>query len=290
MEIEKFQKDLKFLPLNNLNKNAEILLFDFCDIKILREKYGVLGVLMGTLPLYPQQNYFLSIPLKLMLWEVIWIVENSSCKLIDYGSYKKKFYSLKTDYTTNKNNFIYLQKTKHKILQDQENKDLKDLNNPNVVVTFNDEKVNYDLLDEFEISLLKYLKIKLQKLKNGDEKLRIQDVISRYQTYKFFKQQNYFLSGGLNFGSNLIVYPDEPLKFHSQFIVKFDTIDLNELIISARLATSVRKSLVIIDDINEFYDNISDDSNLEKNNEMILEKLFENPKKQVFCIEWAGFG
>lgn len=62
--------------------DKKVLVFNLDDVKQLRN-YGILGVLIGTLPVAPQQNIFLNLPLELSIYEVIWLVENGLGRLVD---------------------------------------------------------------------------------------------------------------------------------------------------------------------------------------------------------------
>ena len=63
------------LPLVYCDSEPEVLIFNIDDIKKLRNDYNILGLLTGTLQQYPQQNIFLSVPMKLVIWEVLWLVK-----------------------------------------------------------------------------------------------------------------------------------------------------------------------------------------------------------------------
>lgn len=74
----------------------------------------------------------------------------------------------------------------------------------------------------------------------------------KYQSYKYFWSRGYYLTGGAKFGGDFLVYPGEPSRFHSQFILvcvetaaRFGALTLKELITYARMATSVKKTFVL---------------------------------------------
>lgn len=82
--------------------DKDVLIFELDDVKKLRS-LGILGVLIGSLPVAPQQNNFLGLPLKLTIYEVIWLVLNHHARLID-----NKRYSLdcKETFNNRKENFV----------------------------------------------------------------------------------------------------------------------------------------------------------------------------------------
>ena len=75
----------------------------------------------------------------------------------------------------------------------------------------------------------------------------------RYRAFKHFWSQGYFLTGGTKFGGDFLVYPGDPAKFHSQFILvcleepgfELGSLTFKQLITYARMATSVKKTFLL---------------------------------------------
>lgn len=74
----------------------------------------------------------------------------------------------------------------------------------------------------------------------------------KYHAFRYFWSRGFYLTGGAKFGADFLVYPGEPSRFHSQFILvcvesaaRFGALTLTELITYARMATSVKKTLVL---------------------------------------------
>lgn len=74
----------------------------------------------------------------------------------------------------------------------------------------------------------------------------------KYQVYKYFWSNGFYLTGGAKFGGDFLVYPDTPNDYHSQFIVvcietisQFRKLTLKELITYARMATCVKKTFIL---------------------------------------------
>lgn len=242
------------LPVVSLAQNPDVLIFDVRNIRILREKYGILGVLTGTLAQYPQQNFFLSVPLKLFIWEVIWLVESGKARLVDQARYRiEKARRLAEGGRIENDNRVLLSKNeKHDNLKNtQENRE------PNFVVTKNTDtsKKCEDFIAEYEIPLRDYLNAYIKS-----SSLKIEDILSRYHNFKYLKEMGFFMNPGLKFGGDLVIYPGDPLRFHSYSIVKFNMVDLQDLVVGGRLATSVKKNIIILGDeensSNDLNDNI----------------------------------
>jgi tRNA-splicing endonuclease subunit Sen34 len=70
-----------------------------------------------------------------------------------------------------------------------------------------------------------------------------------YPLFAHLHSKGYFLSPGLRFGCQYVVYPGDPLRFHSHFLaVAVDweqEIDLMELVGGGRLGTGVKKGFLI---------------------------------------------
>ncbi|KAH3670871.1 hypothetical protein OGAPHI_000582 [Ogataea philodendri] len=54
------------------------LVFSAEDSRSLREKYGIAGILTGTLPIAPQQSLLLGVPLRLSVEEVLYLYEKKA--------------------------------------------------------------------------------------------------------------------------------------------------------------------------------------------------------------------
>ncbi|EFN82687.1 tRNA-splicing endonuclease subunit Sen34, partial [Harpegnathos saltator] len=74
------------------------------------------------------------------------------------------------------------------------------------------------------------------------------DQLIRYKVYKDLHERGYYISSGDKFGGDFLVYPGDPIMFHSQFIVQCqcekEEISVIELIAKCRISCHVRKTLV----------------------------------------------
>ena len=101
---------------------------------------------------------------------------------------------------------------------------------------------------------------------------------SSYALFKHLHNEGYFLSPGLRFGCQFLVYPGDPLRFHSHFLAVSadwdEEIDLRDLVGGGRLGTGVKKSWLI--------GGPSLDEDCENGKPRVGEKV------RPFCIEWGG--
>lgn len=94
---------------------------------------------------------------------------------------------------------------------------------------------------------------------------------SRCAIFRDLREKGYFIGGGIKFGGEYLVYPGDPLRYHSHFVATVqDSFDSNirpmEVVAHGRLGTATKKTHLICawDDV-------------------------EN-KASYLSIEWAGFG
>ncbi|KAL8793658.1 MAG: hypothetical protein Q9195_003707 [Heterodermia aff. obscurata] len=103
---------------------------------------------------------------------------------------------------------------------------------------------------------------------------------SSYALFKRLHTADYFLSPGIRFGCQFLVYPGDPLRFHSHFLAVSadwdEEIDLLDLVGGGRLGTGVKKSWLIGGpSVNENEDRESGDPGV-------------GEEVRSFCIEWGG--
>lgn len=68
--------------------DKSVLIFDVDVVRKLRG-LGILGNLIGTLSVAPQQNNFMGLPLKLSNYEIVWLVDKKNAKLIKHTGIEK---------------------------------------------------------------------------------------------------------------------------------------------------------------------------------------------------------
>lgn len=90
--------------------------------------------------------------------------------------------------------------------------------------------------------------------------------------FRYFWSQNFYITSGYKFGGDYLLYPGDPMCFHSQFIVSIkqfhQPIMPKEIVLMGRLATNVKKTFLLAGPKDE-----------EKEEKEII----------AFSVEWAGF-
>ncbi|GMM36818.1 tRNA splicing endonuclease subunit [Saccharomycopsis crataegensis] len=140
--------------------------------------------------------------------------------------------------------------------------------------------------------------VDLEKLRHRCDRLIssvrfIQSIHSRAET------SQYYVLPGLKFGSKFVVYPGDPLRYHSHHIVNFfnwdEEIDLMRFVNGGRLAVGVKKLWVVsgIKPKEKIKDAESSSNSATEEIDGFINALFDgNGDKEVvnFSVEWAGFG
>ncbi|RCK55228.1 tRNA-splicing endonuclease subunit SEN34 [Candida viswanathii] len=241
------------LPLINLTTDPEVLIFNIDDAKKLRNEYNILGVLTGTLQQYPQQNTFLSVPLRLVIWEVLWLLKNKKAILVDQKAYRT------ARLTGEVSNTNY---------------------SGNLITTANTEpSADLELAMKYQVPVKEYVRRYL-----ANSTFTVDTFIRYARYYSHLQNHGYFINPGLKFGGDLVIYPGDPLRYHSYSIVKFEFVDMHQIVVGGRLATSVKKNLVIMGERNlstQKHDEVDDE---------VIDEIFEDSVPLTFSIEWAGFG
>ncbi|KAG1131805.1 hypothetical protein G6F37_006361 [Rhizopus arrhizus] len=93
----------------------------------------------------------------------------------------------------------------------------------------------------------------------------------RNDVFRYFWSLNYHITSGYKFGGDYLLYPGDPMCFHSQFIVSVkkekEAILPKEIVLMGRLATNVKKMFLLAGPREDG-----------AKNEMM-----------TYSVEWAGF-
>lgn len=249
------------------------LVFDLKDVRKLR-RLGVCGVLCGSLPTLAQQNVFLSVPLRLMVEEAVWLVDNGYAQV-----------------TVTRPGTLMQKLGDRRRVEDAARETQQEL----------EESLAHQRAYKQEQHLLKLQKLGIQeKHRETDNRLlesslfletasdsrvlrdeRDEPVIEKlvdthrrdpnYCTYAHLRDQGYVVSPGARFGGKYIVYPGDPLRFHSHMVIsepmryEKDVIQFRDIMNGSRLSTAVKKIWV-------------------------LTGIDVHDEVHTFSVEWAGFG
>ncbi|KAJ2602140.1 tRNA-splicing endonuclease subunit [Coemansia sp. RSA 1721] len=70
-----------------------------------------------------------------------------------------------------------------------------------------------------------------------------------FSLYKDLHKRGYYITRGLKFGGEYLLYPGEPMRYHSNYVVSLidnkSTVSPRELIALGRLGTAVKKTRIL---------------------------------------------
>ena len=300
-------------------RGKRYLLYDANTIFWLRKSHNILGVLIGTLPQFPQQNTFLGLPLEFQPEEVRLLVEKKVVYILDdlqshWNSLQSPPASLEAFKSNLRNDALaaaaFAEKHKQHRTQDALQKlkacesvtDASQLKNPYTdnkaahtsETLFNLSRSQRDSATSFEIaSWTSTPTTSYPPLSAPHESpSKLPDVNpAQYALFQHLHSYGYFISPGLRFGCQFLVYPGDPLRFHSHFLATSlewdEKIDLLDLVGGGRLATGVKKGW-LLGGFEKEEGTTQDSGAFPKNFSKGAEKQTEAPRLRTFCIEWGG--
>ncbi|MCJ1252294.1 tRNA-splicing endonuclease subunit [Lignoscripta atroalba] len=319
------------------------LLYDIDIITWLRKSHHILGVLIGTLPQIPQQNVFLGLPLELMPEEARLLVEKSLAYILDDLDWHVRGLQSTTlaqrhvykeglaregreaakAAETKKQERTSTALTRMQLGNSSRKRSLlsNDHNEPNHVETDDSESLFASPVTEKAGATVAVSSSSIASeswtitptcsyppLPSPQNPTKLLPDVrpSLYALFSHLHERGYFLSPGLRFGCQYLVYPGDPLRFHSHFLAMGadwdEEINLLDLVGGGRLGTGVKKGWLIggteegardgTHSKNQametgHHENGEEDRSSE---ELTKERTAEGPKLGVrtFCIEWGG--
>ncbi|QPG75573.1 hypothetical protein FOA43_002929 [Brettanomyces nanus] len=241
------------------------LMFNLDHIKHLRIHHGIVGLLSGSLPLAPQQNTLLGLPLALSIDEVLYLLYNGVCYLVDGAKAATAFLD---DLVCDEDKLdematIFSDDVDNQRAERQREYEerLCKLGLGDKIVQRNDRNKTVFVQTRDNDGLFGALHVHLRMYRDnvGVQKLLLskllrmatnEDLDTIYQNFRVFNylKMNYHhcILPGVRFGGKFVSYPGDPLRYHSHLIVDtrdYYNEDIGMLDISnrGRLATGVKK-------------------------------------------------
>ncbi|CUS22915.1 LAQU0S07e03048g1_1 [Lachancea quebecensis] len=265
------------------------LVFDIESIQKLRS-IGVAGILTGTLPSATQQNAFLSVPLRLMAEEALWLVEKQlgylvhGDQMVHTAAGAIRAEGMKEARDELERSF----EAQREFKRQQHHEKLRRLGVKDECRA--EAETDYSRLLESSLFVETCDSSTLISQRQREfDKPEIQARLAQqlrtgcksqgdFHVYKTLREQGYFLSPGSRFGGRFIAYPGDPLRYHSHMTVqpamdyRKDPLDLLQVVSGGRLGTGVKKLWVV--------GGVKDNDSTEDESERV----------SFFSVEWAGFG
>ncbi|KAG7452673.1 tRNA-intron endonuclease catalytic domain-like protein [Guyanagaster necrorhizus] len=280
--------------------NKRAFIWEVDDIAVIRSKYRICGILTGTLPHVSQQNVFLGVPLSLMPEEVVLLVENESAVLVDDpNAYPEPSLEQITEWDSARLESIQKQlniteSLKHAsslntrsmseeaIRKRRERKQRKTIpaeeTEPSLKMSMSGHPVHSIVIPASSSSTKWYSPGTCTYASIDSAKAAgIWDYPSNLHerakcgVFRSLWEQGYFMGGGIKFGGDYLVYPGDPMRYHSHFTATVIDSPLSalqpmEIVAHGRLGTATKKAHLIC--------------------------CWDDKKKEVtlMSIEWGGFG
>jgi tRNA-splicing endonuclease subunit Sen34 len=290
------------------------LLFSVDAATWLRREHHICGVLIGTIPQVPQQNVFLGLPLQLMPEEARLLVEKGLTYVVDDAlaherglaeasaarrrQYLTQLRRKGTDIANiqaeakERSRAIALSKSRSGLLKRLDEKSESRIEESSLnTIDSATEEILFDTptpseqasTDSSSISSFGVTPATSTSLltpppsppSTGD----LPEVPDSYPLFKHLHSKGYFISPGLRFGCQYLVYPSDPLRFHSHFLASHvgwnEELDLMDIVGGGRLGTGVKKGYLI--------------GGSEKKEKQGAGDVDEDDNTvRTFSIEWAG--
>ncbi|KAI9703897.1 MAG: tRNA-splicing endonuclease subunit [Candelina mexicana] len=292
------------------------LLYDIDVITYIRREHHICGVLIGSLPQIPQQNVFLGVPLELMSEEVRLLVDKGAAFVVNDASlHRARLPALtRAERSAFAKNLLTqgteAARTAHQQAGQRQEKALRRLKadgkSGKVAALPIDEKITDavpDECDKGESFQDSSTSAPIQPELSAEEVLafgitpttsyppfpapskptspQFVEAPNSYAIYAHLHSKDYYLSPGLRFGCQYLVYPGDPLRFHSHFLAVGkawnEEFELLDLVGGGRLGTGVKKGFLI--------GGLEGGDTL-KSDEELSDKAGQ--RVRTFCIEWAG--
>lgn len=288
------------------------LLFDITVITHARREHQVGGVLIGTLPQFPQQNVFLGVPVELMPEEARMLVDKGAAFIVDEASnHAEKMPALPREgrraflmelereglevaRDVEKRAFVKREQALMKMWKGKADGKAAPSEGMGVTGTAgraddspcavdDPAKSTASALDpetkQYAISpTLSYPPLPHPSRSQTSSRPKVP---LSYPLYAHLHSKGYFLSPGLRFGCQYLVYPGDPLRFHSHFLAVSSSwdeeMDLMGVIGRGRLGTGVKKGFLVGGVELGPEEEERDDGD-----------AVDSGRVRGFCIEWGG--
>lgn len=268
--------------------SGRYFLFSADDVSFLRREHHVCGVLIGSIPQIPQQNVFLGLPLELMPEEVHLLVRqgvafvvddakshDEGLRKVDLGRRRdylsslnveggkaakqqagfkeqKRKQALKKLGLTPKSGDIDGASNTNDGLQDTTANASEPPDDPETSLfasTGPPKSISLKPVEALALAVTPATSSKLLATPAATPTIPLPEAPASYPLFAHLHSKGYFLSPGLRFGCQYLVYPGDPLRFHSHFLaigVNWDQeLDLMDIVGGGRLGTGVKKGYLL---------------------------------------------
>jgi len=256
------------------------LVWDANDWYKLRSEHKIMGSLIGVPAHFPRQVSYFGVPFCLFPYEVTYLIENKICSLLKLKSphacpsetVKKEFE--KSTLEVNKEIEESIEKERKQQVEIMIDRIIEGKKRKKMGLTGRKSLPQVEKEDENGSDREAMLKEEFKKIEETPRTANIVQIPSvdpwfededfeeaewtypstplerlKYDVYKDMLGKGYYVTHGVKFGGDFLVYLGEPCRFHAHMVVlcveQNSPISLIDLIHHARLATVTKKTFVI---------------------------------------------
>ncbi|KAI6036076.1 hypothetical protein BKA83DRAFT_4157809 [Pisolithus microcarpus] len=285
------------IPLRVSNKQAYV--WDVDDIAKLRARHGICGMLTGTLPRLSQQNVFLGVPLVLMPEEVVFLVEKGLACLSPptlrkwdnarLKAIKHQLALAEEEREAREHQYMTMTEEAMRKRKERERRKAGSASSPNDQSRSSPEPAenllahdNHGAISDkqhgqdppaasktgvtsasytwYQQSSHSFTTLASAREAGIWDYPSTPEERARCAVFRDLREKGYYLGIGIKFGGDYLVYPGDPLRYHSHFV--------------ASVIASPRTPL----------------QPMEIKSHLLCEWDEENDIVTCYSIEWAGFG
>ncbi|KAI5645410.1 tRNA-splicing endonuclease subunit Sen34 [Phthorimaea operculella] len=238
----------------------------------LRSKHRICGSLIGSVPSFPRQNDFTGLPLALMSEEAALLVEKGICELYELPNITDKPSDEIREEVSTVEQKVFEEQTeamkKRKIEQLSQKIDIimagkrqKLLSKGITDIQLDKQSLLQEEINKLQTAAPAHLLVHLptehhlltEKKKVGKESLKPSigegDGATRYSIFKDLWEKGHHITCGSKFGSDYLVYPGDPVRFHAMYMLRCisdqKSFQPKHLVAFGRLAVAVNKLAVL---------------------------------------------
>ncbi|CAG8529342.1 7313_t:CDS:2 [Diversispora eburnea] len=223
------------------------------------------GSLVGSLPRFPLQNQFYGLPLSLTPEEVTLLLSEGIIVLVN----DEKSHQTPTKLQIEEYEKSQKENENHQLQDISYDFKQKEKRKIGFVSSITIKTVSTNSFEWYNDDNQKFNTLEIAKQSNIWNWPETESEKYKFKIFYDLWKKGYFITSGIKFGGDYLLYSGDPLRFHSQYIATI--MDRNKIISSldiitfGRLGKAVKKSYMLC----------SWDQNFDKG--------------IYFCLEWAGF-
>ncbi|KAK6478651.1 tRNA-splicing endonuclease subunit Sen34-like isoform X1 [Huso huso] len=264
---EEVKRERETEPVQVCVSGSAPLLWRSADLRLVRERMGIVGTLVGSLARQPRQNCRLGRPLQLLLEEARLLKDTGRAVLVKGAESEcdddrvnvevEENYTKHLQHSYEEQGRLALEEKK-RVLERVMTVRLRDeaLTDQPIRERLSSLKSSFSFPRSAMMVQLCTARARLGYAPDERDWLATdwplprdnkQEV--RYRVYQDLRQQGYYITSAGKFGGDYLIYPGDPLRFHAHFIavcvpIKSES-PISDFLCLARLGANVKKTILL---------------------------------------------